>query len=587
MPLLKPISVGVSDHINLTSIGTNTHAQIDTHLALTSLNSHGSTATADINFATYKAVAMVTDGGATLPTSPAPVEGQLFRHTPTGRKVLMMYDGSAWVPLWNYAAATMYVDTASGSDNQDKGYGTGANAFATPQFAANQIGGTYSGNIIAYVATGSYTTGTTLSGKNATGAFTITFQGALPTADVTGTATSAAGWSMGAAGAGVVQPVLNDTSKSWTPSSLVKGASNRDYFCLTSHTSAAADQPESGANWRRYWSYAGSSSTGAVWASGTAYVAGQHANKLLIITGGTGVGQERVIDWNKSTQLRIVGVWVTTPDNTSTYAIYNLESGAKIDMNGVSDTSGGFSVKNNQSGVILKYFYIEDWHSTGFGIYGGNGAEFSVYSCKLFRDRTGSPASGYGAIHLEGGSRISHLESTVIVEAVATTCINSGIAMAGSMAPILGDNIKNIKIERCASGFNVFGGSVIAKSLGGTGSGWIIRNARAYGLQVANVGNVDIPQSIITCCAVNGIVCLIFGTVVLRPDMEISMSGGDGIQLDANSSLLRSGSGHQLNYNGGWGVNVINLSVGYGSTGLGYTGNVSGTYTADASSKNI
>lgn len=168
------------NHTKLYNIGSNTHAQIDTHLALTSLNSHGSTATADINFATYKAIALACDNGATLPTSPAPVTGQWFLHTPTGRKVLMMYDGSAWQPIWNMGAATMYVDP-TGTDSQNKGYGTGANAFATIQFAVNQIAGLVGGNVIINVAGGTYTENVVIQGKAFTGTYHIKLIGAVAT----------------------------------------------------------------------------------------------------------------------------------------------------------------------------------------------------------------------------------------------------------------------------------------------------------------------------------------------------------------------------------------------------------------------
>src|SRR3990172_4336 len=114
----------------------------------------GNVLAGDVDFATYKAVALACDNGATLPTSP--VTGQWFLHTPTGRKILMMYDGSAWQPVWNMGSATMYVNGTSGTDSQDKGFGTGTDAFNTIQFAVNQIAGLVGGNILIYISGGTY-----------------------------------------------------------------------------------------------------------------------------------------------------------------------------------------------------------------------------------------------------------------------------------------------------------------------------------------------------------------------------------------------------------------------------------------------
>src|SRR3989304_7400461 len=146
----------------------------------------GNVLAGDVDFATYKAVALACDNGATLPTSP--VTGQWFLHTPTGRKVLMMYDGSAWQPVWNMGAATMYVNGTSGTDSQDKGFGTGTNAFATLQFAINQIAGLVSGNISIYRSSGTDTGNIIIQNKNFPGNYTLSIIGTLPPATETGPA---------------------------------------------------------------------------------------------------------------------------------------------------------------------------------------------------------------------------------------------------------------------------------------------------------------------------------------------------------------------------------------------------------------
>ena len=54
--------------------------------------------TGNIEFANYKAIAMVCDNGATLPSAGI-TAGQWFLHTPTGRNILYQYDGSNWISI--------------------------------------------------------------------------------------------------------------------------------------------------------------------------------------------------------------------------------------------------------------------------------------------------------------------------------------------------------------------------------------------------------------------------------------------------------------------------------------------------------
>jgi len=47
-----------------------------------------------------------------------------------------------------------------------------------------------------------------------------------------------------------------------------------------------------------------------------------YANACVVITGGTGSGQSRLIQSNTATQLTVFEPWATQPDNTSTYSIF-------------------------------------------------------------------------------------------------------------------------------------------------------------------------------------------------------------------------------------------------------------------------
>lgn len=130
-----------------------------------------------MDFIGLKAISMVCDNGASLPG--LPVAGQWFLHTPTGRSVLMMYSGSAWIPIISIGAMTVYVDGASGADSGNNGGSSGAGAFATIQYAVNAIPGLVGGNVIIYVAAGTYAESVVVQGKSYTGAYSIRIIGTL------------------------------------------------------------------------------------------------------------------------------------------------------------------------------------------------------------------------------------------------------------------------------------------------------------------------------------------------------------------------------------------------------------------------
>lgn len=151
--------------------------------------------------------------GATLPASP--VEPQLFMHTPTGRRVLMLYTNGAWTPLYSFGTMTVYVDGTSGTDSANNGYGTGANAWKTLSYAWTQLPSIFYGNITINVAAGTYAETLTAQGKTAGGAFSITIQGTEGAAVVSGTMTSAV------QGTGATPGSITDTSKSMTTDAYV------------------------------------------------------------------------------------------------------------------------------------------------------------------------------------------------------------------------------------------------------------------------------------------------------------------------------------------------------------------------------
>jgi hypothetical protein len=91
----------------------------------------------------------------------------------------MQYSGTAWIPIISLGTMTMYANEASGTDSIDKGTGTGADAFATVQYALDLIPGNYSGNVIIHDAARTVGENLIVSGKYPTGNQTITINGTL------------------------------------------------------------------------------------------------------------------------------------------------------------------------------------------------------------------------------------------------------------------------------------------------------------------------------------------------------------------------------------------------------------------------
>lgn len=301
----------------------------------------------DLNFNHYKAVAMAVDQGPTLPSSP--VTGQWFLHTPTGRSVLLMYNGTTWTPIISLGAITVYVDP-TGTDTQNNGGAAGTSAFKTIGYAINQVPGTLSGNVVINVVGGTYAESLVVQGKNFTGNYSITLSGAK-TVNVSGTATSGANLAgNGSAGYGT----LTDTTKAWT--------------------------------------------------------ANAYQNLFVEITGGTGVGQIRPIHANTATVLTITGRWDTVPDATSTYNIFSLATVingtglpfcVKLDngqKNGVlqylkimngglsADRQGGIMVFNNSS-CDINYCHIENCNYWGVNYLSSTGTlTGSVFRLQVIGD---------------------------------------------------------------------------------------------------------------------------------------------------------------------------------------------------------
>lgn len=72
-----------------------------------------------------------------------------------------------------------------------------------------------------------------------------------------------------------------------------------------------------------YGTLQSATATTAVLAAASSYANDRLNGMTLVITGGTGTGQSRIItDYVDATDTATVDTWTTTPDGTSTYAVY-------------------------------------------------------------------------------------------------------------------------------------------------------------------------------------------------------------------------------------------------------------------------
>ncbi len=248
----------------------------------------------NIDFANYKAVAMVMDNGATLPSTVTVGQspnGQEFLHTPTGRTVVMqfstilsgtadtdsanklvdsgamfitdgvsvgdcvynltdgtsaivaavdsetslsldsdafpdgdeLYDVGKWNPKQSLGTFTAYVDKTDGTDTQNGGTAVDSDAFATVQFAINQIPPLYSGDVTININDETYNEEVSLKGKWPAGSYNIIIQGTL-IEEASATQDSAV------VGNGATQGSITDAGAFGSYDNLILYSSNNDEY---------------------------------------------------------------------------------------------------------------------------------------------------------------------------------------------------------------------------------------------------------------------------------------------------------------------------------------------------------------------
>ena len=474
--------------------------------------------TEDINFAGFAAVAMACDSGATLPTSPS--EGQWFLHTPTGRNVLMQYASGQWNPIFAFGAMTVYVDGTNGTDSPDYGGTTGTGAFKTVSYALKQVPPKYSGDVLIKASADTWSSSGdefVVRGKSPTGNYGITIEGTLPTASASGSCRGiSVNITMGAAGSGLnLAYIQTDIT---TPSTL------------------------------------------------------QYQNYLMVITGGTGAGQKRIIHNHTAganATFYIIGNWDTLPDATSTISIYNMASMTTFDFSGLSGDEIICEV-DGVANVTLRYLNFVDQHGKS-AVYLHNQAGVVMDACRAYTSRADRTTE---ALVQYEGYLLGKVSSCLFLEGGGTnaTCLfrlkNSGLVTQD-------DSIQNSKFDGGASCIILNTHSDNAYS--SQGSGLYIANGRTRGIFVAGASQLDIGATVVTSCVQDGILVQDQSQLNLRNSIEISNNGRYGIRgLSAClvNAFGSAGTSMQINNNSSsGGRGDLNTTARLVNTRISYTGN--------------
>lgn len=474
--------------------------------------------------------------GTTFPS--ATYSGLMFHRTDI--ETLFIYEGG-WKPIQSFSQVQYYVDKTNGTDDLGFGYGPGALATKTIGYAIDLIPPMSGGNVILNITAEDYAEAINIRNKKLNGNFNFLVKGTLPAATESGTSTGRTDFAMGAAGSGITQVTVTDSTKSW--------------------------------------------------------VVNAYQNMLFRITSGLSDGVERIIDSNTSTVLTLVGQWPesTMPAAGFTYEIVDLANATTIDVSGFSsfgagaDTAvGGNSgcfVSNTQN-IEFRYINFENTPP------GTNLLRFSDYTsggltaCRLFHNET---TAGVAPIlmQVDGYAVTQLIQSCVFIEDDATTRVNFLLRYQGGAAPTEKSTIQDTKFYRGLNQLIVAAGGFINLTnvrIGETtsaGNGLVLRNARGTGFNVNSTGRATLSSTKITGATTNGVAVSKFATAIINAGCEISNSGSHGLDADI-CSLVEIGTGGlgtvQINNNGGYGIHANQFSIIAPATAASYTGNALGTY---------
>lgn len=476
----------------------------------------------DVDFAKYKAIAMCCDNGTSFPASPN--TGQWFYRSDID--TLFIYE-AAWKAIISFGAVTLYVDGTNGSDAVGKGYASGADATATIQYAIDLIPPINGGNIIVNVAAGTYniTDSINIQGKAFSGAYTLKIVGAMTELQAQLTADSATAYSSG------TQATFTDT-----------GAFAGDSFAF----------------------------------------------KVLRITGGTGYQSTAGLEWENDyiieshtdDVLTIIGNWWNgTPNGTTTYKV--LDWGSVVD--GGATAVNGIRILGGQKSVKIYQMKVEDVTYACVDIFQWSYCD--LYTVYLGSTRSVAIVLPYRGFCIAGNINCLLLNSTSIrglyLDYFSQTLYSVADVYYGLTNSYLkATNPINVNFHSELGYNNLKGNKIVCQGVGGNGGIW----AGFFSFVELAWTIVDGASTDKHCLYLNG---MSTARIWAGCEFKNANTGYDGIRSEGNSVAMAFQAGIKCTNNGGWGVNTTQKSLGAGvSSNITYSGNTSGTYTADASSTN-
>lgn len=472
--------------------------------------------------------------GATLPTNP--IKGESFLHTPTGRSIFMVYNGTSWVGIQSMSSMTIYVDSTDGTDSINQGTGVDAAAYKTVQYAVDSIPGINSGDVIIYINGETYTESVTIQGKSFTGAYTITLEGTMTLTGGQATTTlSGVGDAVTAYSSGT-QATITDASQAWTTNTF--------------------------------------------------------ANKIFRIVAGSGYDSvytwknDYIIESNTSTVLTLIGSYFTTPvAGGGTPTQYQI-----LDFSSIVDpsTASSYAINiNSQNGVIIKQlkFSLSSANNSG-AVQFKNTSIGKIFTCYAKSTTTISFA-------MYSFANFSTCLNTNCIYAEASSTSGKGFALTYNSQTVFseGDDqfygltnsffVTKEGIYLAFNGYFMYGGGYSNK---------LKMNGATHGFTCLIGSYADLYNCIINMSGSSagyGLFVSEGSRARLRSGNDIFSAAGDGVYIGILSLLNVSSSGSKVRNNGGWGLNTATKSLGVAvSSNITYTSNTTGTYTSDASSTN-
>lgn len=369
----------------------------------------GAVFSADVNFATFKAIALSCDQGTTFHSSP--VQGQWFYHTTA--KTLFIFDGSKWRPIVSFGSFNLYVDGTLGVDTPGQGFSSGSGATKTIAYALDLVPPLVGGDIFIRIAAGTYAESVSIGPYIMRGTSRIYISGTLQTL-ATGTISSFKN-SASASGTGRVNTVAGgsttvtlsgggDTSAFWVGAIIKANNISRIVTAIIDSTTFEVDTAVD-------WYGGGAGYSWQVWQSqiedSSATWSDDQYNKYLICTNTSSLDLNLVFirDTIAATKrLWIGGNLYSTPGN---YAIYEMQTVIQGQFNVYSDNISfrylrfeGVSASTRSLQLFrgrLVNMYGCRFSGTGYALGSFVGGEFIVYG-SLFETTHGIDVANGGMI---------------------------------------------------------------------------------------------------------------------------------------------------------------------------------------------